>query len=212
MMINKILEIFFPKTCTICGKIYKNWICPKCYLKIKKELKYCIIKEKDFHIMFLGFYENNLRNSLLKFKFNEKAYLSNLFIEVIKKNDNFINCIKKYDYIIPVPMHKNNKKIRGYNQTEILAKKLAEECKIKYLENVLVKIRQNKRQSTLDRKQRRENVKDVYKLNNIESIKNKKILLMDDIYTTGNTVEACKNELKKGQAQEIDILVIAKKK
>ena len=75
-----------------------------------------------------------------------------------------------------------------------------------------MKIRQNKRQSTLDRKQRRENVKDAYKLINSESIKDKKILLMDDIYTTGNTVEACKNELKKGRAQEIDILVIAKKK
>ena len=75
-----------------------------------------------------------------------------------------------------------------------------------------MKIRQNKRQSTLDRNQRRENVKDVYKLINSESIKDKKILLMDDIYTTGNTVEACKNELKKGKVQEIDILVIAKKK
>lgn len=211
-MINKILEILFPNACVICGKINKKWICPKCYLKIKKELKYYIMKKKDTNIIFIGFYENNLRKLLLKFKFNEKAYIANFFVEIIKKKWDYIEYIKKYDYIIPVPMHKNNKRIRGYNQTEVLAKILAKECKVEYLENALFKVKENKRQSTLDRIQRKENVKNVYKLNEKDLIKNKKILLIDDIYTTGSTFEACKNELEKAGPRKIDILVIAKKK
>lgn len=211
-MINKILEILFPKTCVICGRIYKAWVCPKCYIKIKKEFKYYKTKEKGSNIIFVGFYANTLRKLLLKFKFNEKAYIGYFFTEIIKKNNKFLQYIKKYDYIIPIPMHRTNQKIRGYNQTEIIAKKLAQECNVKYLNNCLVKAKQNKRQSTLDEKHRKENVKNVYKLLDFEQIKDKNILLIDDIYTTGSTFEACKNELKKGQAKKVDILVIAKKK
>lgn len=211
-MINRILEILFPNTCVICGKIYKAWICPKCYAKIKKELKYYKTKEKGSSIIFVGFYASTLRKLLLKFKFNEKAYIGNFFTEIIEKNNKFVQYIKEYDYIIPIPMHKSNRKIRGYNQTEIIAKKLAQDCEVEYLENSLVKAKQNKRQSTLDEKHRKENVKNVYKLLEFDQIKDKNILLIDDIYTTGSTFEACKNELKKGQAKKVDILVIAKKK
>ena len=79
------------------------------------------------------------------------------------------------------------------------------------MKNSLAKIKQNKKQSTLTEKQRTENVKDVYKLENKNEIYNKRILLLDDIYTTGSTVKACVKELKKGKPQTIDVLVIAKR-
>ena len=192
-MLKKLIQEIFPKVCGICGKISKSWICPKCYYKIKNELKFFAVKQKSFKIYFLGFYEKNIRKLLLRYKFGDSAYLSNLFIELIIKNSKLIQNIKQYDYIIPVPMFIKNKKVRGYNQTD-----------------VLIKIKENKRQSTLNEKERIENVKNVYKIQNTEKIKNRDILLIDDIYTTGNTVKQCVKELKKAKVHRIDVFVIAK--
>lgn len=210
-MIQKILRIFFPTSCTMCGKICEQWICPKCYTLLKKNLKPSSINEKDYILYFLSFYEGMIRNLLLSFKFKEKAYIGNLFVELLTKNRKFIEKIKEYDCIISVPMYKKNKINRGYNQTEVIADKLEKILKIKHLKKCLIKIKQNKRQSTLTEKQRIENVKNVYKLENKNEIYNKKILLLDDIYTTGSTVKACVDELKKAKPQKIDVLVIAKR-
>lgn len=210
-MIQKILKIIFPISCTMCGKICDAWICPKCYILLKKNLKFNSINEKDYNLYFLGFYEGTLRKLLLSFKFKEKAYIGNLFVELLAKNKDFNQKIKTYDYIISVPMYKKNKANRGYNQTEVIADKLEKNLKIRQLKKCLVKIKQNKKQSTLTEKQRAENVKNVYKLENKNEIFNKRILLLDDIYTTGSTVKACVKELKKGKPQIIDVLVIAKR-
>ena len=169
-MIKKILKMLFPTSCTMCGKICNTWICPKCYVLLKRNLKFYSINEKDYILYFFGFYEGTIRNLLLSFKFKEKAYIGNLFVELLTKNRKFAEKIKTYDYIISVPMYKKNKENRGYNQTEVIADKLEKNLKIKHLKNSLAKIKQNKKQSTLTEKQRTENVKDVYKLENKNDI------------------------------------------
>ena len=171
-MIKKILKMLFPTSCTMCGKICNTWICPKCYVLLKRNLKFYSINEKDYILYFFGFYEGTIRNLLLSFKFKEKAYIGNLFVELLTKNRKFAEKIKTYDYIISVPMYKKNKENRGYNQTEVIADKLEKNLKIKHLKNSLAKIKQNKKQSTLTEKQRTENVKDVYKLENKNEIYN----------------------------------------
>ena len=134
-----------------------------------------------------------------------------MFVELLTKNRKFAEKIKTYDYIISVPMYKKNKENRGYNQTEVIADQLEKTLKIKHLKKCLIKIKPNQKQSTLTERQRTENVKNVYKLENKNEIYNKRILLLDDIYTTGSTVKACVKELKKGKPQTIDVLVIAKR-
>ncbi len=211
-MIKELIELIFPPVCGICGKISQNWICPKCHYKIKNELKYFEIQNKEFKLFFMGLYENNIRKLLLKYKFSDSAYLSNLFMELILKNKEFTERLKKYDYIIPVPMFYKNKKIRGYNQTELLTKKMQEKLNVEYCENILIKIKQNKRQSELSEKERKINVKNVYTIQDGEKIKGKNILLVDDIYTTGNTIKECMKELKKAKPNKIDAFVIAKRR
>lgn len=210
-MIEKILNIIFPTCCGICKRLYKTWICPKCYYKLKEECKYIKILEKDFYIFCVGKYEKNIRKFILKFKFKESAYLAKTFAEIISKNQEFVQELKQYDYIIPVPMYIENKNIRGYNQTEVLAESIKNKLKIDYIKDAIVKIKQNKKQSSLSEKERIENVKDVYKIQNFKILKNKRILLLDDIYTTGNTIKACREELKKSETEKIDVLVVAKR-
>ena len=182
-------------------------MCSKCALIMKKELKLSTIKTTKYRIFFIGFYEGNLKKLLLEYKFNEKSYISNYFVDTIVNEKRLFNILKEYDSIIPVPMYKSNKKNRGYNQSEIIAK-----LHIEYIKNYLVKVKKNKKQSLLNRIERAKNVKNAYRITGVEMIKNKKVILCDDIYTTGSTVNECITELEKARPKLIDILVIAKTK
>ena len=211
-MTENLLNILFPPSCVICGKIGKRWICPRCKLGIKKELKYFRIKKKTKKIFFVGFYEGKIRELLLKFKFTEKPYICNFFAEIISSNEKFSSYIKGYDYIIPVPMFVDNKKNRGYNQSELIAKKLSKKIGVECITDCLEKVKMNQTQSRLNETERAKNVRGVYKIKNEEKLRDKKILLLDDIYTTGSTVGECKRELRRAKPKKIDVLVMAKTK
>ena len=120
--------------------------------------------------------------------------------------------LKKYDIIIIVPISNKRKLERGYNQSELIAKEISKIIEVPIEKKVLYKIKNTVPQSTLNKKQREENAKGVYKAKNINRIYNKKILLIDDIYTTGNTVNECANILiQKGiKRKNIGVLTIAK--
>lgn len=99
---------------------------------------------------------------------------------------------------------------RGYNQSELIAQELSKMANIKCYKDILIKTKNNKPQSTLSGKMRKENAKNVYKIEKTEKINNKRILLFDDIYTTGATVNSCIQELKKVEVKQIGILTLAK--
>ena len=115
-----------------------------------------------------------------------------------------------YDIIIPVPIHKKRKHRRGYNQTELVAKEISHQLKIKMGKDVLIKNINTKAQSELSKKERNDNIKGAFKVQNLQKIIGKKILLIDDIYTTGSTANECRKILKLAGAKNIGILTIAK--
>ena len=99
---------------------------------------------------------------------------------------------------------------RGYNQTELFSKQIADNLGIKYDEFALIKIANNKRQSSLKVAERKNNVKGVFKVLNKENIQNKNVILIDDIYTTGATLEECARVLKAAGAKSVLGFIIAK--
>ena len=99
---------------------------------------------------------------------------------------------------------------RGYNQSELIAKELAEKAGIELYSDVLIKVKNNKVQRTIGAEEREKNTKNVYKLINLQKIYNKKILIFDDIYTTGATINSCIQEIKKGKPSQIAVLTLAK--
>ncbi len=99
---------------------------------------------------------------------------------------------------------------RGYNQSALIAKEIAKNIKeIKYLDT-LKKVKNNQRQSTLKKEERKQNVKNVYEIQNKQIIEGKRIILVDDIYTTGNTVNECSRVLKSNKVSDILVLTLAK--
>ena len=202
--------------CEFCNKINNNSLCKRCELNLSKYEINCIKdglinKQNYFDYLFCALrYENIIREKIIQYKFNEKSYLYKTFAKFIIKNKKMYRFFKLYDIIIAVPMHKNKKAVRGYNQCELIAKEIAKQTGLDFEENILIKVKNTNVQSTLTKLQRMKNVKDAFFVKDIEKIRGKKIILIDDIYTTGSTVNECSKVLKKAGAKEICVATIAR--
>jgi len=211
IMLEFVLDFLFPTKCGFCGKINKQGLCPKCNYKLKQISKCEIKKVQDFYFdyhIYLFKYQNEIRSKLIDFKFNDKPYLAKTFVNFLIKNEKICGFLKKYDIIIPVPMYKNKKNARGYNQADLLAQELQKI--IPYEKDILIKVQDTKKQSTLNKQERTQNLVNAYKIQNAEIIQNKNIILVDDIFTTGSTANECSKTLKQAGANKICVLTIAK--
>ena len=211
----KFANWIYPPVCGICGKLSSKSLCNKCEIALKKQAAfkiedYSMISSFFDEHMYMFYYEGKIRDTILSYKFNEKSYIYETFVNFLKNNKKMIGQIKKYDIIIPVPISKKRIKNRGYNQSALLARKIASTFQIKYDENILKKIKDNSPQSELNKEDRFINVQNVYKLKRKDNIKNKKVLLVDDIFTTGNTVNECSKILLENSAKDIGIFTLAK--
>ena len=205
----------FPQVCSICGKLNKEGLCIKCRNILEKLAIFQITKEnlqeRYFQELISIFpYEGMVRQLLLAYKFHEKSYIYVCFVNFILKNEKIFEKLQSYDTIIPVPISKKRMKERGYNQSLLIAKNLSKELNISLQVNCLLKTRNIIEQSKLNKEQRKDNIQNVYELKNGEILNNKRILLIDDIYTTGSTVNECAKILQQAKPEKIDVLVVAK--
>ena len=202
--------------CSICGRPTKDGLCNKCKLLLDRQAilgidDYYLNNEKEFdEHMYLYAYDSIIRKLILKYKFQEKSDLYKIFVKNLKNNKKTYLFLKKYDIIIPVPISKKRLKERGYNQSSLLSKEISKDFNIEYNDKCLLKHKHTESQSSLNKELRTKNVEDVYSVKNQEKIINKKILLVDDIYTTGSTVNECSKVLRQAGAENIGILTIAK--
>ena len=212
-----LLSLVYPNVCGFCGEICKDSLCKKCEIKWKEQMEDRIrdyTNNDNFEFarhLYIFKYKDDIRNLLIDYKFNEKAYLYKTFTQIILKSKKIYGFLKECDIIIPVPIHKNRKKQRGYNQSELIAKQLVKQTKsLKLEKNVLLKQKDIKPQSTLDKNDRIKNIQNAYLIKNEEKILEKRVLLLDDIYTTGSTVNECSKILKKSGAKQVIVLTVAK--
>lgn len=212
---NVLLNLIFPNVCGFCDVIDKNNLCSNCEAKLqihKKERKITVFNKYFDELMYLYNYEGIVRNTIIRFKFNEKAYIYKTFVNEMLKSEKICYQISSCDIMIPVPIHMEKRNERGYNQSELICKYLAKEMNKSYSSKTLLKYKRNLTQSELNKSQRVKNVLGVYKINPkyIESVQNKSVVLVDDIYTTGSTVNECSKVLKQAGAKRVTVLTIAK--
>ena len=213
---DRILDLVYPPVCGICGKFNQDFLCKKCQKMLEAEAKFKIDKVDNQEYFFENHlyifkYEGIIRKLILNYKFNEKSFLYKTFVNFLLKNEKFFKILKSYDTIIPVPVSSKRMNERGYNQSELIAndivKQIAEgECII----DCLIKNKNIIEQSKLNKEQRQKNIQGVYILKNKEKLINKKILLIDDIYTTGSTANECCKILQEAKPKKIDVFTIAK--
>lgn len=210
------LDFIFPPVCGFCKKLSEGYLCTKCREDIIHSDIYLnqldLYQDKSIFIdehFYLFSYEEPIREKILQYKFEDKAYLASTIYEFFMNNEKLYGFLKKYDIMIPIPISSSRKRERGYNQSELLARKISRMASIPIEMQVLKKVKHNQPQSSLNRQQRKQNVKNVYKVQNELKIQNKKILLFDDIYTTGSTANECARILKGAGNSTVGILTIA---
>lgn len=159
-------------------------------------------------IYYSALYTRFIRENIHAFKFEGKSYLYKAFGEILLKTIYEKELHKQIDVIAFVPMHRRREAQRGYNQSELLARYISNKLKKPLLKNSLVKVKITKEQNKLGLLERRTNLKGSFKVVNIENFKTKEILLIDDIITTGTTMEEISKVLRKNGAKRIYGLAI----
>ena len=218
----KILDYLFPQNirCLFCKKEdYLYGLCRDCYNKLPfitdKTCKICggrllkneeVCKQcKDFSHKFIHNYSildynEMVAGKIIEFKQNKKKRIGEVFSHIVLEYYEKLEI--KVDIIIPVPIHENRMKSRKFNQSEILASKIAN----KYGNvdtKVLVRIKDTPHQTGLSRENRQANLLDAFKVIDKKNVKDKSILLLDDIYTTGSTLDECARVLYLNGASEV---------
>ena len=219
-MISKLLNLIYPNKCIFCNSILdfyslekKEFTCNNCkknleYIRGVIDIQKASNKHFDYFVCAYN-YEKIVRKLLLDFKFYNKKYLRYFLASdlsrIIKKYN-----IEKVDYITYVPISFKRYIERGYNQSELIANCISHSLGIPLLKYCLIKIKHNQVQSSLSLTSRRLNVVGVYKVLFKKAIKGKNIILIDDIYTTGSTVDECSKVLKDAGANRIIVATVAK--
>lgn len=212
-MFEFVLDFLFPPACCVCGKIDKNWLCPNCQKRVERLEKSCIVEvenKKYEKLLYLFQYESLIRKLMLSYKFSNKAYLNHFFANIITQNEKNCELLKQYDMIIPVPMHKKKMQKRGYNQTELVANEISKNIGIPTRNDIMKKVVNTTTQSKLGGKARQSNIQHAFFIQRDIEVEDKKVVLLDDIYTTGATTQECSRVLKEAGATEILVLVLAK--
>ena len=150
-------------------------------------------------------YEYPMSKLIKDAKYNNARYLIEFFAEQLSLVyfQNYFNA----DYLLYVPMTEKALKKRGYNQSQILANKLSSLIKVNVIECVS-KVKETERQATLSRVERMKNLENAFKVVDKKAIKDKTLLLIDDVTTTGATAQAIASRLKKAGAKSVNLLTV----
>lgn len=153
-------------------------------------------------------YKDIIKDLIHDFKYNQRTYLSRTFADLMKdfwESEGF-----EVDLIIPVPLYYKKERRRGFNQSALIAKFLSLNIGTPYEAKNLQRIRNTSIMHNLSRLERKENVKAAFRLKNAKQIIDKRILLIDDILTTGVTIEECSRLLYEAGAAEVIALTLAR--
>lgn len=158
-----------------------------------------------------GIYRGLLRDVLHRFKYGGQTFLVRPLARLLTGPGKELSRLHRIELIVPVPLHSKRLLQRGFNQAALLAKHLRSILKIPVDYSSLRRTRWTEPQTGLSRNQRAKNVKGAFKLTDPERVRGKRVLLLDDVLTTGETVNQCARVLKKdGEAREVVVLTVAR--
>jgi ComF family protein len=233
--LGSILDFFFPRTCPFCDRILNTEhaiICADCQDKINfvqnplctccgkpYEVKgledhFCgeCLREKRFYtrVRAVLFYEDRVMEAIHRFKYGSAIYYAKpLGALMYERGRNFFN-FNFYDLIVPVPLHKKRVKEREYNQSQLLAEEVSKHSGIPVECALLERIKETNSQVGLKKEEREKNVRNAFAVVVSESVKDKTILLIDDVISTTATVNECARALRKAGAKRVDVLALAR--
>ncbi|MCJ7577588.1 MAG: ComF family protein [candidate division Zixibacteria bacterium] len=157
----------------------------------------------------LGRFDEYYKELIHRFKYGKKIPLGKRLGQRLGETIDDDSIFLKSDFLIPVPLHKSRYRERGFNQSDILAEGISKATGLSVLKSVLKRKKNTKDQTNLSREQREENVRDAFVVSCPKMIKGKKVILVDDVITTGVTLSECARMLKQAGAEKILGMTIA---
>ncbi|MBI4778092.1 ComF family protein [Candidatus Desantisbacteria bacterium] len=233
-----LFNLIFPAECSLCPNpletMRQRYICSDCLNKIKPiELPICEKCGKPLSPSFnlvqhplcrqcrtmrryftsaraVGTYENVLKKAIWLFKYEGKTGLQETLGSLMVDRIRCLGWNEGIDIIVPVPLHKTKLKSRGYNQSDILAAFMSKKLGIPVSRNNLKRIKATTTQASLKRSQRIKNIHNAFSIKQPEKFSGKRILLIDDVFTTGATSNECSRILKQASSSGIFVLTLAR--
>lgn len=210
----KYLCVFCSRHKSVTDSLYNNGsigICADCVKKLSPVPHpplFAGVKNIDYIVSPL-FYEGKIRDVIIRMKFYGDRAFSDVLAFLLCNLLNDMAFLSDFDLVVPAPLSKERLFERGFNQAALLAKPLAEQFGIDYREDILLKIKDTKRQSRLPSSERLTNVRGAFTASS--GAAGKKILVVDDILTTGGTIAACAETLKSAGAASIAGVTLTKR-
>lgn len=224
----KCLGMLYPQTCYFCGKISKECVCSDCGKQVEyleeprckkcgkpiryEEQEYCHdCTERLFYYeqgKSLWLHKGPVRWSVYQFKYRNRRIFAEFYAKEWKRI--YGEKLKEWeiDVIIPIPLHKKRRRKRGYNQAEILARELQKVCHIPMDTKSVIRTVNTRPQKELNDKERKKNLSKAFRVTKHWK-KAKNVLLIDDIYTTGNTIDSVAQILKQKGVEKVYFLTIS---
>ena len=172
---------------------------------------YCITRTYFFDAgISCFFYEDIVRAGLLAIKFGKDRYLASQWGTLMAYDQRLFSIIGHIDYIIPIPLHYKRQKERGFNQAQICAQRIAYYTKVPILTDVLVRARATMAQSALTESERTKNIKNAFCVLRPHTVKGQRLMLVDDLFTTGATLNEASRVLKEQGAAAITVYTFAR--
>ena len=220
----RIVSLIYPRVCAACGKALlegEQTVCTKCAYTFPKTgyemnkdnpLAQVFYGRIDFYAVTACFFfskKGKVQHVIhqLKYKGNAEAglFLGREMGKILNESPLFNDA----DYIFPVPLHPKKERKRGYNQSELIARGAAEVMKAKVDKSHLVRTVNTATQTKKSREERWLNVKDIFDVQNKDDLKGKHVLIIDDVITTGATLEACGRALADIEGIRISVATVA---
>ncbi len=239
-MFEKVLAFLFNRYCFFCGnllRVKESKLCEKCYNKIENfkgmvtckkcgrplnsayplNLEYtcgiCRNKRLPYSELYVyGPYTGKLRDLLIALKFRNQFWISRVISNLLLSDERFADFISDADLLLPVPLHPKRLDSRGFNQVYLFTKELRKRLglNIPISKCDVLRVKETEFQKSLTLRRRILNLRKAFEVNNISAIQDKKIILIDDILTTGATVMSVSKLLRKSGAKEIKVIIIAR--
>lgn len=221
---NDFLSLIFPNVCALCGRSLidgEEAICLQCLYRLpltnfhndrnnKVELRFFgKIDVQEASSLFYFNKGSDFRHLIHLLKYKDRKdigeTLGRFAAQELLKSKTF----RDVDYIIPIPLHKKKERSRGYNQAESIAKGLSEVLNLPIDKQSVIRIKANKTQTRKNVLQRWQNVQEIFSLTDEAKLEGKHIMIVDDVLTTGATIESCAQELLKIPGIKISIFTLA---
>ncbi len=224
-----LVDLLFPRLCSSCtNKLQASdrYICKSCYDKIGwikegicsgcgRELegaRFCLdCKNNNYQFdkaRAITRYDTPMNTLIKKFKYNERAELCGFFADMISEHIKNCDLYKEIKFILAVPLHKSKYRDRGYNQSSLIAEKVADKCDLFILRDNLLRIKNTRSQIGLTYRQRVANMKNAFGVFNPHELEGISVILIDDVFTTGATTSECAKTLKESGCREVFVITV----